>query len=189
MDREKFKNRRQNRKASLRLFGRTVLVLGILVLLTVGCYEVSQEVIMAGNAVSVYGLPGYYTSANYRTTITAVPNSNDYRFQETDQKNKASSGYLRLVPLRDNIYIVQAKYDDESSYYLMFYRFTVNADGSKNYMPLQANPDQVTQLAKQHNVTYDIDEMLGDFVSGSRENIMNFLYAHKNLNLTQSPPQ
>jgi len=161
----------------------------LLLLVNAGCYEVGQEIIFASAAKAVYGLPGYYTSANYRTTITAVPNSNDYRFQETDNKNKTSSGYLRLVPLRDNIYIVQAKYDDESSYFLLFYRFTVNADGSKNYMPLQANPDQVTQLAKQYNVTYDIDEMLGDMVSGSRENIMNFLYAHKNLNLTQSSPQ
>lgn len=165
------------------------LLIGLLLLLAgAGCYEVNQEIIMATQAVSVYELPGYYTSANYKTTITAVPNSNDYRFQETDKKNKTSSGYLRLVPLRDNIYIVQAKYDDESSYYLMFYRFTVDSSG-KHYMPLEANPEQVTQLAKQYNVTYDEDEMMGDMVSGSRENIMNFLYAHKNLNLTQLPQE
>jgi predicted porin len=169
---------------------RIGIVTGILLLLAcAGCYEVGQEVIRATQAASVYGLPGYYTSTSYQTTITAVPGSNDYRFQETDKNNKTSSGYLRLIPLRDNIYIVQAKYDDESSYYLMFYSFTVNADGSKRYQPLQADSDQVVQLAKQYNVTYDTDEMLGDYISGSRENILDFLYAHKNLNLTQPPSQ
>ena len=165
-----------------------VVLLAVLAIFASGCYEVEQEVIRATEAVSIYGLPGTYTGSgpNEKTTISAVPNSNDYRFQWVT-KNKVSSGYFRAIPLRGNIYIVQVKYDNESVYYLMFYKFTSDASGKKNFTPLRVD-DPVYDLAQQYGVKIDIGEY-GDVFGGiqlvgSRSDIIAFLRAHRNLSLS-----
>ncbi|RPI74048.1 MAG: hypothetical protein EHM45_19765 [Desulfobacteraceae bacterium] len=163
----------------------SLLTLILLLLVNVGCYEVDQEVILASSAMAVYGLPGDYTSADYKTNIAAVPNSNDYRFREVNKEGKASTGYLRAVLLRDNVYAVQVKYDNETVYYVLFYSFKVHSDGSKNYVPLEPTDYAlVYKMAPQYGVDIDIDEFaLTDILKGKRADIMNFLYAHKNVTL------
>lgn len=101
-----------------------------------------------------------------------------YRFEESDEDG-ASSGHLRAVPLCDNIYLAQAKYDN-GAIYLLFYEFTVSSGGA-SYHPLEATED-VSELARRHNVTMELDEMSGDFLKGRREDIKAFLLVHRDLN-------
>jgi hypothetical protein len=164
--------------------GRLILSLGLSALFATGCYEVSQEVILASEAVAVNGLPGSYTKDDQQTreTISAIPFSNDYRFQrfESPDEKKPTSGYLRAVPLRDNIYIVQIKNDDEPGYVLDFYRFSLG----EGYRHLKPNEDQAKQLARQFGVELLWDDSFGEHqLNGSRENILRFLYAHRGVDL------
>jgi hypothetical protein len=160
-----------------------VLVAGI-VLFAAGCYETEVEVISASSAVSVYGLPGTYNKEKGGTMIiSAVPLSNDYRFRDVGKDNKASTGYLRAVPLKGNIYIVQAKYDDDPIYYVGFYQFIYDSSGA-HYKPMEptASEQSLDQLAKQYGVTIDWETL--DFVpylKGSPGSILGFLRAHASL--------
>jgi hypothetical protein len=161
-----------------------LVLLAAIILAAAGCYETDVETISASSAVSVYGLPGTYNKEKGGTTIiSAVPLSNDYRFREINKDNKASTGYLRAVPLQGNIYIVQAKYDDDAVYYLGFYQFVYDSSGA-HYKPMEptVSEQSLDQLAKQHGVTIDWDTL--DFVpylKGSTGNIMAFLRAHASL--------
>lgn len=161
-----------------------LMLLAALIIAVTGCYETDVEVINASSAVSVYGVPGNYTySQGGSITISAVPDSNDYRFREVSKENKVSTGYLRLVPLRGDIYIVQARYDNETVYFLAFYQFT----SDRRFHPLDviAEEKKIDQLARQYGVTVDWDTV--DFVpylKGTGGNIFSFLRAHSGLNLT-----
>jgi hypothetical protein len=162
------------------------VLLAAIILSAAGCYETDFEVIGASSAVSVYGLPGTYNKeAGGTMTISTVPLSNDYRFREVGKNNKASTGYLRAVPLQGTIYIVQAKYDDDPVYYLGFYQFIYDSSGA-HYKPMEPTVEEkrLDQLAKQYGVTIDWDTL--DFVpylKGSAGSIMAFLRAHANLPL------
>jgi hypothetical protein len=157
----------------------------LLALFSSGCYTIDQEIIGAQDATYVYNLPGPYSDINYpdqKTIISAVPDSNDYRFKRIT-KEKTSAGYIRAIPLRDDIYIVQFKFDDEDVYYIDFYQFT----SDKYYFPFEVSDyDALGALATQYNVTLDFDDVFGEnYLSGSRENILNFLKAHSGLNMEQ----
>ena len=169
-------SRRRGRTLSL-----TVLLLvaaGFLFL--TGCYEVDKEVITAADAVSISGLEGTYTSSTETMTISAVPHSHDYRFRSVTEKN-VYRGYLRAMHLRDNIYLVQARYDGDSSYTLCFYRFTIDSKGDKRYRELQVDVsfERLLQLAKTHGIDLGMNEFAEDTLSGDREKILSFLLAHK----------
>ncbi len=159
------------------------MLLTAVILAFAGCYETDVEVINASSAVAVYGAPGNYTfETGGSLTISAVPDSNDYRFREVSKENKVSTGYLRIVPLRGDIYIVQAKYDNESVYYLAFYQFT--SDRRFKPMDVMAEEKKIDQLARQYGVTIDWDTF--DFVpylKGNSSNILSFLRAHTSLPL------
>lgn len=161
-----------------------LVLLAIIILVAAGCYETDVEIISASSAVSVYGLPGTYNKEKGGTMIiSAVPLSNDYRFRDVGKDNKASTGYLRAVPLQGNIYIVQAKYDDDPVYYLGFYQFIYDSSGA-HYKPMEPTVSEksLDQLARQYGVTIDWDTL--DFVpylKGSAGNIMAFLRAHASL--------
>ncbi|MBN1253646.1 MAG: hypothetical protein JXA50_00010 [Deltaproteobacteria bacterium] len=171
--------------AVLRFAG--LMLLAAVIVTVAGCYETDFEVIDASSAVAVYGVTGTYNVEGGGTmTISAVPLSNDYRFREVSKDNKISTGYLRLVPLKGSIYIVQAKYDDDSFYYFDFYEFTVDSSGS-HYRPMDPSIEEegLDQLAQQNGVTidwYSID--LVPYLEGSRANIMAFLRAHATLPFT-----
>jgi hypothetical protein len=162
------------------LYSAGVVLVAAVILIVAGCYETDFEVIDAFSAVAVYGVTGTYNVESGGTmTISAVPHSNDYRFQEVSKDNKVSTGYIRMVPLKGDIYIVQAKYDNEDVYYLAFYRFTIDSSGS-HYQPMYPDVDdsRLYQLAEQHDVMLDLDFI---YLDGSRSNIMAFLRAHANL--------
>jgi uncharacterized membrane protein len=184
MPRKGFKSLKGRRIQNAVLRSAGFVLLATVLVILAGCYETDFEVIDASSAVAVYGVAGTYNVEGGGTmTISAVPHSNDYRFREVSKDNKISTGYLRLVPLKGSIYIVQAKYDDDSFYYFDFYEFTVDSSGS-HYRPMNAEIDEtgLDQLAQQNGVTidwYSIDFV--PYLEGSRANIMAFLRAHTTL--------
>jgi len=159
-----------------------LILMVVLVVLVSGCYEVRQEVIRASDAVAVDGLPGTYNSkdSKARTEIMTVPNSNDYRFQEITSE-ATESGYLRAVPLYDDIYISQTKYDNSGVYYIQFYRFTRTND--KGYASLSVS-SPIFDLAQEHGIEVGYDDFAVNItLEGKRQDILAFLRAHKNLSL------
>ena len=150
-------------------------------------YEVNQEVIRASDAAPVFGLVGTYTTfllKDVKATITAVPNSNDYRATSSSEEG-SSTIYFRAIPLRRNIYIFQTRGDDMSSYSLIIVKIA-----SKKVLPMEIkSQNQVYSLARQYGVTLtywddwdDLDlGMFGYKLSGYRNNILAFLRAHKSL--------
>jgi hypothetical protein len=144
----------------------------LMTLLISGCYESNQEVITPLDAAIVNGLPGTYYDAhtNTTTTIWLSPNSNDYRFTCGEMP-----GYLRVILLKDKIYIVQIKCDNEPGYYLTFYSYTYNQNGSQ-FIEIEPS-ESVDQLAHQHGVRLEWDFDIG-YVYGDSSKILAFLKAH-----------
>jgi hypothetical protein len=162
------------------LYSAGVVVMAAAILTAVGCYETYVEVIDVSSAVAVTGALGHYTyDAGGEVTISAVPGSNDYRFREVSKDNEVSTGYIRMVPLQGDIYIVQAKYDDDEVYYLAFYQFT----SDRHFKPMEPHVDdkKLDQLAQQYGVTIDWDFDLVPYLNGSRSTIMAFLLGHASL--------
>jgi hypothetical protein len=162
------------------LYATGVVLMAAAILTAAGCYETYVEVIDASSAVAVTGAPGQYTyDAGGGVTISAVPDSNDYRFREVSKDNDVSTGYFRAVPLQGDIYIVQAKYDDDEVYYFSFYQFT----SDRRFKPMEPQVDdkELDQLAQQYGVTIDWDFDIVPYLNGSRSTIMAFLRGHANL--------
>jgi hypothetical protein len=150
------------------------------ILTAAGCYETYVEVIDASSAVAVTGALGHYTyDAGGEVTISAVPGSNDYRFREVSKDNEVSTGYIRMVPLQGDIYIVQAKYDDDEVYYLAFYQFS----NDRHFKPMEPDAEEkkLDQLAQQYGVTIDRGFDIVPYLNGSQSTILAFLRAHAGL--------
>ncbi len=172
------------------------VVIVLLLFMCSGCYTTDQEIFSASEAVAIPGLPGDYSTDNrtciiYATSdsipglpgdystdnrtciIYATSDSKAYRFRDGN-----GEGFFRCIPFYNDIYIVQAKYDDESSYRLLFERIT--KDGSGYHLEeLPCYPSESGSLAEKHHVS--IVDVVNGTLSGPRANIRNFLYAHKNL--------
>lgn len=151
-----------------------------------GCYQTDSEIIRASDAISLPALAGTYTHPQSgTTTISTVPLSRDYRFRRVSKKNTVSTGYLRAVRLRGDIYIVQVKFDNEPGYLLTFFRFTANSTG-KEFIGMEANVpwERLEQLAKGHRAVL-IDDGFGLSLKGKRGDIMSFLLAHRTLPLVE----
>ena len=162
------------------LYSAGIVMIAVVILTAAGCYETYVEVIDAASAVAVTGAPGHYTyDAGGEVIISAVPGSNDYRFREVSKDNDVSTGYLRIVTLKGDIYIVQAKYDDDEVYYLAFYQFT----SDRRFKPMEPNvgDKKLDQLAQQYGVTIDWDFDIVPYLNGSRSTIMAFLLGHASL--------
>jgi hypothetical protein len=162
------------------LYSVGLVLLAVSILAIDGCYETYVEVIDASSAVAVRGATGHYTYASGgKVTIWAVPDSNDYRFQEVSKDNEVSAGYLRIVPLKGDIYIVQAKYDDDEVYYIAFYQFS----NDRHFKPMEPDADEkkLNQLAQQYGVTIDRGFDIVPYLNGSQSTILAFLRAHAGL--------
>ncbi len=141
-----------------------------------GCYEVDQEVISPADAAQVAGLAGSYTSYDGSTVISEVVGTNDYRFRKIPVRGTIGVGSMRAVPLRDNIYIVQIKYDNEPGYFIDFMEF--NGD---RFIELTFDmPDgERTRLAGDFNVKFEDDFIIESlYLKGDRVDILSFLKAH-----------
>ena len=178
MSRSLLKSLKDSRAHRTVLYCTVIVLLAAAILTAAGCYETDFEIIDASSAVAVSNAPGVYTFPSGATrTISIVPHSNDYRLREVSKDNKVSTGYIRIVPLRGDIYIVQAKYDDIDVYYLAFIKF--DAIGKQFWqMYPDVSDEKLEQLAQQHGVTLDLDFLS---LEGSRNDIMTFLRAHASL--------
>ena len=142
-----------------------------------GCYNIEREVIPASLGIKT---PFAYDSLIFDQGGTADlshdPYNNDYRFRTVfDDGKEIDTGTFRAMHIRDDIYVLQVKYDDEPDYYLVFYKIT-----SERVDPME--PDDysaVDALAEKHNVTVDYDYTT--FIGGNAENILAFLKDHRQL--------
>lgn len=156
-------------------------LLGLMCFISAGCTYVKHEVISSSEAVRVKGLPQDYEGY----TITAVGGCNDYHFTKPAEKDSpAESGYARAVLLKDNIYIVQIKYDNYPDYIIMLLKFTDDASGKSLDMVFSD-----TDLdPSQYGVSLKVNGFYGATLIGSRKNIMALLKAYAKTNLTDQPP-
>lgn len=157
---------------------RLLLAFAIGVLLA-GCYETDQEIITIDRAVQIPGLPGEFDDGDGGSkTISPVPFANEYRFAQTSSEGETSYGTLRAIPIVGDIYLVQAQYDGEATYILVFYEFTTHAGRKLK----ELEPDEpVEHLAAQYGVTIELDEWGVGFLYGSRSDILAFLLAHRGI--------
>jgi len=151
-------------------------------LFSAGCYETQNEIITASQALRIEGFPKSYSGY----TISAATGSNDYRYLKPAENNyPVESGCLRLVPLKDNIYIAQIKDDDYWSYMVMFMRVSEGAKGKELKMIFPRT--SIDPL--RYGVRLKIHNLFNVALSGSSQNIMDFLKAHVNADFTDESPE
>jgi len=166
-------------RKNVRVFTFIFLIVCLPLLIT-GCYNVKDEIISAQEAVTIPGMPTVYMTY----TITPVPGSNDYRFINTPGNNAPQeSGYARAVHLKDKIYIVQVKYDNDDKYTVMFLNF-IDGPGRKE---LRTVFPEVKVDPSRYNVRIETAGYFNTKLVGSRENIMAFLKAHAGANFNGEP--
>lgn len=146
-----------------------LFIMIVLCMFAVGCYETSKEIISVYEAVTISGLPS--KQGDY--TLTVVPNSKDYRFIENLPEG-ASAGYARLMPLRENIYIVQLKYDKQPNYLFMFVKLINDINGQSIE---QVFPKEYIDSSR-YRVKSDTTGLIYTRLTGRREDIMNFFKAY-----------
>jgi tetratricopeptide (TPR) repeat protein len=149
-------------------------------ILIAGCYNVKDEIISAQQAVKISDLPTTYMTYS----ITPVTGSNDYRFINTPGNNAPQeSGYARAVLLKNNIYIVQIKYDNDAKYVMMFLKVNNGAGG----VELTTVFPEVKVDPSRYNVRIETAGYFDTKLIGRRENIMAFLKAHAGANFNGEP--
>jgi hypothetical protein len=158
---------------------RSCLVLACLAV--AGCYEVDKEIITEDLAEQVPYIGGSAQLTSGGTLqLSKSDFNNDYRFVQIDTDGTRRNGTMRAMRIRDDLYVVQARYDDENQYYLIFERIT-----ARDFKPYRASPNSaIEDLAKSYNVTLDDDpsDENSFSLSGNRADILNFLRAHRDLN-------
>lgn len=156
-------------------------------LLFAACYETDQEVIRIDQAVAVPDLVGSYTEDLNELTIdiTAVPYSNEYRYREVAENGKVETGTLRIIPLRDTIYLVQSTTDGHPGYILAFYDFR-GSEKTYETMDADASEAELVALATQYGVSLTEGDDAYYRMSGSPDNMLAFLLAHKNFTFVSS---
>ncbi len=141
------------------------------------CYEVGEEIVDAEMAEEVPTLPGRYSLGEGAFTIISdQPETNDYGYEETDSNGEASTGSLRAVHLRDDLYLAQVMPDDGGIFAAFFQH-----PESWLMIPLKTTP-AVFDLASRFNVEIATD--MADILIGSRHDILAFLLAHEAEHLT-----
>jgi hypothetical protein len=149
---------------------RLVLVLALLL---AGCYEVAQEVIPAATGIELPIQSPITWDDGGRTEFTWVETTGDYRFVDKD----GETGSARGIHIRDDLYLIQVRYDSEATYGLYF--FVITPSRIDMVLPI----DTVDDLAARYGVTLSDDDA-GEFdyvLGGSPENIIAFLRAHAEL--------
>ena len=159
---------------------RPLLIL-LLCLALAGCYEVAQEVISADLAEKVpfSSARGSSEDGSLQVFLNRAGLNNDYRFQE-NREGQVKTGTFRAIRVKGDIYAVQARYDDEPSYYIVFYRIR-----SQEFTRVEvAENEDLQELAGQFGVTLKSDEY-GRKLSGRPAAILAFLRAHGDLDFVR----
>lgn len=152
------------------------LLLLLVLLALAGCYEVKEEIIPARlGEVLPYGSD----QANFeggKIIFSRSSLNNDYRFRDIASDGEEKLGTFRAMRIKGNIFAVQARYDDESGYNILFY--TINRD---DYHTTDVATDDLVALAGRFGVEYWGDELGGEGFSGDREKILAMLRATSEL--------
>jgi len=164
---------------------RSGVFVGLVAVLLTGCYESQQEVIRVSDSMPLNGLPGSYDLADGgRLQVSSVPGTNDYRYEQVSKGGKTSAGYLRVVWLKDEIYVLQVKPDADASFYIMFYHFGSSDRAFQEYFVTEESFDAQWALQKEFGVSINV-ENYGSELEGPRENVFRFLMAHKRLQFSE----
>ena len=162
---------------SLKLRGWMGVVLLLSLVFLAGCYETDQEIILMSDAKEVPGLLGEYHNdpGTIFTQVTLVPGTCDYHYIQRNQKGETTStGTLRAIHLRGDIYLFQEHDSGQSEWTLFFAQFTIGRDFTKLEVA-----EEVTALAQRMGVSVS----RGDSIKGDRRKILAFLLAHKDVRL------
>ena len=139
------------------------------------CYEVAQEIIPAKLGVPVHYV---YDSVDWdeggTTYLSPVAYSNDKIFRAVNKDVGEPTGTLRALHICEDVYALQADYDDEPCCYIVFYR--IGSDQVHSVWPT----GDVDTLAARHGVTVEFDE-ISDDLAGEADNVLAFIRAHAEL--------
>lgn len=150
-----------------------VLVILLAGLTLAGCYEVKEEVIPASLGEFVPHSCDQVDFESGRKIIFSPPSAgHDYRFRDVSYSGNERQGTFRAMRIKDNIYAVQARYDDESQCQILFY--AINADHVQ-VVDVAEDTDFKT-FASLFGVEYHGDELSEGF-SGDPKKILAMLQA------------
>lgn len=160
-------------------------LVALLCFFSAGCYETQNEIILSSQGMRIEGFPQSYNGY----TITRAPGSNDYRYLKPAENNSpAESGYMRVVLLRDNIYIAQVKDDSYRNFIIMFLRL-VNGPGGGELQIVSPKYDAYLDDVSRYGIKVNGNDWFGAQLNGSRGNIMGFLKAHTKATFTNEIPE
>lgn len=92
------------------------------VLALAGCYEVKEEVIPATlGEIIPYASDRADFEGGGKIIFSRSSLNNDYRFRDVSDDGTERVGTFRAMRIKGNIYAVQARYDDEPHYLILFY--------------------------------------------------------------------
>lgn len=166
--------------AATRALALGLAILGVLTLSA--CYESATEIIPASLAETIpYRGSQIAWADGTRTALAPVPFSKDYRFQQI-RPDETKSGTFRALRVARDIFAVQARFDGDATYNILFYRITATrVDGVE-----AATPD-VQRLATRTGVSFD-DDPLGTKIAGRAADLLAFVRAHGQLAFHDATP-
>jgi len=149
------------------------VVLGLLVasLLLGGCYQVPQEIIPVTLGEIIPDAPDQADlSGGGKIVFTRSVTNNDYNFRDVSYSGSERRGTLRAMRIKDDVYAVQARYDDESQYQILFY----SIDAEHIRMTDVVADTDLKVFASLYGVEYRGDEFNKSFL-GKPEKILTML--------------
>lgn len=161
-----------------------ILLVFLAVLALAGCYEVKEEVIPASlGEVLPYVSDRADFSDGGKIIFSRSSLNNDYRFRDIASDGGERLGTFRALRIKGNIYAVQARYDDEPGYNILFY--AINRDDFQS-TDVAEGPDP-EEFAARFGVEYWGDELGGEGFSGDPGKILAMLRAMSGLEFTVDP--
>jgi hypothetical protein len=161
-----------------------VMLAAALVALT-GCYEVEREIIPGnlGEVIPYRNNPIPWAEGG-QTWLSPSGAGNDYRFEDR-RDGEDKTGTLRAMRVVRDIFAVQLRYDDENSYYVLFYRATA----AQVRQVEVASEAEMKALARRFRVTVDDDGFGSTSLSGTPADLLAFIRGHAQLAFRDVPPR
>ena len=136
-----------------------------------GCYEVPQEIIPASLGEIIPNAPDQADFEDGGKLIfKRSAANNDYHFRDVSASGSERHGSLRAIRIKDNIWAVQARYDDESSYQILFYSISSGRIRGTDVV----DTTDLKTFASLYGVKYSGEEFTKGF-SGKPEKILAML--------------
>lgn len=155
----------------MRILAAPLVFLAVLSL--AGCYEVKEEVIPASlGEIIPFASDRADFEGGGKIIFTRSSLNNDYRFRDVSDDGTERDGTFRAMQIKGNIYAVQARYDDEPHFLILFY--AINFD---NFQAMAvAGETGLKVLAARFGVEYR-DEAASKSLVGPPEKVLALLRA------------